>query len=59
MTVMTQIGRAVVAIMTGRMPPIRNAEFATIDTWLEEDEFLAGLPGQWDEPAGWRWWHSQ
>ena len=59
MTVVTQIGRAIAAIMTGRIPRIRNAELAIIDTWLDEDEYLAGFPSEWSEAAGWRWWRPQ
>lgn len=59
MTVVAQIGRAIVAIMTGRMPRVPNTEFAVIDTWLEEDEYLAGFPSQWNESTGWRWWRAQ
>jgi hypothetical protein len=59
MTVMTQLGRAIIAIMTGRIPRIPNAEFAVIDTWMEEDEYRAGFPNQWNEAAGWRWWRPQ
>ncbi|HLY87998.1 MAG TPA: hypothetical protein VKQ27_03355 [Acetobacteraceae bacterium] len=56
---MTQLGRAIIAIMTGRIPRIPNAEFAVIDTWMEEDEYQAGFPNQWNEAAGWRWWRPQ
>jgi hypothetical protein len=39
-----------------RFPDI---ELALADSWVGEDQWLAGMPHPWNEPVGWRWWHSQ
>jgi hypothetical protein len=38
---------------------IPEAEFATADGWLDERQWLEGLPADRREPALWGWWRTQ
>jgi hypothetical protein len=41
---------------TGRIP---EAEFAAAESWLDEKQWLAGLPAGFREPVVWGWWRPQ
>jgi hypothetical protein len=38
---------------------IPEAEFATADGWLDDEQWLAGLPDESREPVIWGWWRAQ
>jgi hypothetical protein len=35
-----------------------DPEFAKIDPWITEEQWLAGLPTTWSEPVAWGWWRA-
>ena len=37
---------------------IPDTEFATIDSWITDEQWLAGLPTAWSEPVAWGWWRA-
>jgi hypothetical protein len=59
MKLLAQIGRIAVVVLLGPAHSVRSSELAGIDTWVDEDEWLAGLPDDASEPVGWRWWRGQ
>ena len=59
MNLLSRIARIVGRVFVGPAPRRADGDVATIDSWLAEDQFLAGLPAQWNEFGGWRWWHGQ
>lgn len=59
MKILAQIGRIAGLILLG--PAVRGpgSELAVIDTWIDDDEWLAGLPHDTSEPVVWCWWRDQ
>lgn len=58
MKVIARFGRFLALL---RMNPLRrlpDREFAAIDPWIAEEQWLAGLPTTWSEPVGWGWWRA-
>jgi hypothetical protein len=59
MNLLAHIGRVASLILLGPAARGLTGELAVIDTWIDDDEWLAGLPPDSSEPVGWRWWRGQ
>lgn len=59
MKLLAQIGRIAGLILLGPAAQGRDSDLAVIDSWINEDEWLASFPHDSSEPVGWRWWRGQ
>jgi hypothetical protein len=59
MKLLAQIGRIAGLILLGPAMSGRISELAAIDTWIDDDQWLAGLPHDSSVPVGWCWWRGQ
>jgi len=59
MKLIAQFHRIVDALCKLPAVQIPDAEFANADGWLDDEQWLAGLPADVQPPAVWGWWRAQ
>jgi hypothetical protein len=59
MKLLAHIGRIIGLALLGPVRRVPDGEVAVIDPWIDDNQWLAGLPHECREPVGWRWWRSQ
>lgn len=58
MKLIARFGRFAALLFMNPLRYIPDPEFAVIDRWLTEDQWLAGLPATRSEPVAWGWWRA-
>lgn len=58
MRLIARFGRFLALLCKNPLRPIPDPEFATIDPWITDEQWLAGLPAAWSEPVAWGWWRA-